>query len=99
MLPSIKEASPPVSLSKRCTIPETYLAVDFVRSKEVFVLEVRGNSMQDEHILDGDFSVLVEKVPTAHNGDIVVALVEGHPTQPLNASSTKAITSVFSLPM
>lgn len=49
---------------------------DFVRSKEVFVLEVRGDSMQDEHILDGDY-VLVEKTKIAHNGDIVVALVEG----------------------
>ena len=56
--------------------PETISLADFVRSKEVFVLEVRGESMQDEHILDGDY-VLVEKAKTAHNGDIVVALVEG----------------------
>ena len=55
--------------------PETISLADFVRSKEVFVLEVRGDSMQDEHILDGDY-VLVEKAKTAHNGDIVVALVE-----------------------
>lgn len=54
--------------------PETISLADFVRSKEVFVLEVRGESMQDEHILDGDY-VLVEKSPVAHNGDIVVALV------------------------
>ena len=51
------------------------LAGDFVRSKEVFVLEVRGESMQDEAILNGDY-VLVEKTKTAHNGDIVVALVD-----------------------
>jgi repressor LexA len=56
--------------------PETISLADFVRSKEVFVLEVRGDSMQDEHILSGDY-VLVEKAKTAHNGDIVVALVEG----------------------
>lgn len=54
--------------------PETISLADFVRSKEVFVLEVRGESMQDEHILDGDY-VLVEKSPVAHNGDIVVAIV------------------------
>jgi repressor LexA len=54
---------------------ETISLADFVRSKEVFVLEVRGESMQDEHILDGDY-VLVEKTRTAHNGDIVVALVD-----------------------
>jgi len=39
------------------------------------VLEVRGESMQDEAILNGDY-VLVEKTKTAHNGDIVVALIE-----------------------
>jgi repressor LexA len=55
--------------------PETISLADFVRSKEVFVLEVRGDSMQDEHILSGDY-VLVEKSKTAHNGDIVVALVD-----------------------
>ena len=55
--------------------PETISLADFTRSKDVFVLEVRGESMQDEHILDGDY-VLVEKTKNAHNGDIVVALVE-----------------------
>jgi repressor LexA len=55
--------------------PETISLADFVRSKEVFVLEVRGDSMQDEAILNGDY-VLVEKSKTAHNGDIVVALIE-----------------------
>ena len=54
--------------------PETISLADFVQSKEVFVLEVRGDSMQDEAILDGDY-VLVEKSKTAHNGDIVVAIV------------------------
>jgi repressor LexA len=56
--------------------PETISLADFTRSKDVFVLEVRGESMQDEHIVDGDY-VLVEKTKIAHNGDIVVALVEG----------------------
>jgi repressor LexA len=55
--------------------PETISLGDFVRSRDVFVLEVRGDSMQDEHILSGDY-VLVEKTKTAQNGDIVVALVE-----------------------
>ena len=56
--------------------PETISLADFVRSKEVFVLEVRGDSMQDEAILNGDY-VLVEKSKTAYNGEIVVALVDG----------------------
>ena len=55
---------------------ETISLADFVRSKEVFVLQVRGDSMQDEHIVDGDY-VLVEKTKTAHNGEIVAALVDG----------------------
>src|SRR5215467_2735218 len=56
--------------------PESISLADFTRSKDAFVLEVRGDSMQDEHILDGDY-VLVEKTKIAHNGDIVVALVAG----------------------
>ena len=59
--------------------PETISFADFTRSKDVFVLEVRGDSMQDEHIVNGDY-VLVEKTPTARNGEIIVALVEGSET-------------------
>lgn len=59
--------------------PETISLGDFTGSKDVFVLEVRGDSMQDEHIVDGDY-VLVEKAITAHNGEIVVALVNGSDT-------------------
>src|SRR5579871_3979602 len=59
--------------------PETISLADFVRSKEVFVLEVRGESMQDEHIMDGDY-VLVEKAKIARNGELVVALVNGDET-------------------
>jgi repressor LexA len=56
--------------------PETISLADFVKSKEVYVLEVRGDSMQDEAILDGDY-VLVENTKAVHNGEIVVALVSG----------------------
>lgn len=59
--------------------PETISLSDFTGSKDVFVLEVTGESMQDEHIVDGDY-VLVEKAQTARNGDIVVALVSGSET-------------------
>jgi len=41
---------------------------------ETFALEVEGNSMRDEGILDGDF-VLVQKRSTASNGERVVALL------------------------
>ncbi len=55
---------------------QTISLTDFAKSKDVFVLEVRGDSMQDEHILDGDY-ILVEKTSVARNGEIVVALVDG----------------------
>jgi repressor LexA len=54
--------------------PESISLGDFARSKDVYVLKVKGESMQDEHIVDGDY-VLVEKTKTARNGEIVVALV------------------------
>ncbi len=59
--------------------PETISLTDFTRAKDVFVLQVTGESMQDEHIVDGDY-VLVEKTQTARNGEIVVALVNGSDT-------------------
>lgn len=59
--------------------PETISLTDFTRSKEVYVLLVTGESMQDEHIVDGDY-VLVEKTETARDGEIVVALVNGSDT-------------------
>jgi len=59
--------------------PESISLNDFTRSNDVFVLEVRGDSMQDEHIVEGDY-VIVERSNTAHNGEIVVALVSGAET-------------------
>ena len=52
---------------------------DFAGSKDTFALEVRGDSMIGDHICDGDL-VLVERIPEAHDGDIVVALVAGSET-------------------
>ena len=48
-------------------------------AQQVFALGVRGDSMMDAHILDGD-TVLVREQATADNGDIVVALVDGDAT-------------------
>jgi repressor LexA len=52
---------------------------DVVGNKDVFALEVRGDSMRDEHIISGDY-VLVERTRTARQGEIVVALVRGSET-------------------
>ena len=47
--------------------------------REVFGLRIVGESMIDDGILDGDY-VFVKKTPTAHTGDIVVAMIEGEAT-------------------
>lgn len=56
--------------------PESISLADFTRSKDVYVLQVKGESMQDEHIVDSDY-VLVEKADVAKDGEIVVAIVNG----------------------
>jgi repressor LexA len=42
-----------------------------------FCLKVKGDSMIDDHIADGDYAV-IRRQTTARDGDIVVALVDGH---------------------
>ena len=49
---------------------------DFTGEGELFMLRVRGDSMIELGILDGDFVVAVQQ-PTANNGDIVVAGIPG----------------------
>jgi repressor LexA len=58
---------------------ESISLFDVVGNRDVFALEVRGDSMRDEHIISGDF-VLVERTRTARQGEIVVALVHGAET-------------------
>ncbi len=52
---------------------------DFAGNPGTFALEVRGESMIDDHICDGDM-VLLERASEVHDGDIVVALVGGAET-------------------
>jgi repressor LexA len=49
---------------------------DFVGKRETYVLRVRGDSMIDEQIRDGDY-VIVEDRKAAENGETVVALLSG----------------------
>ena len=44
-----------------------------------FVLQVKGDSMKEDGILDGDF-IVVRKQPTAENGETVVALINNEAT-------------------
>jgi repressor LexA len=55
---------------------ETISLGDILGNRDVFALEVRGDSMRDEHIISGDF-VLVERTRTAREGEIIVALIDG----------------------
>ena len=55
------------------------LPQEFVRSEECFILKVRGDSMVDAGIFDGDMLV-VRKQQTAKDRDIVVARMEDEAT-------------------
>lgn len=57
--------------------PENFSLGDFgSRKGKIYVLRVKGDSMVEDHICDGDY-ILVETAETAQNGDIVVALIGG----------------------
>ncbi len=61
---------------------EDYFPVplSFIRSNhDTFILKVSGESMIDAGILDGDY-IIVEETPQAHNGQIVVALIDDSAT-------------------
>jgi repressor LexA len=46
-------------------------------ARNLYVLQVKGQSMIDDHIEDGDF-VIIEERKTANNGETVVALLDGN---------------------
>lgn len=48
----------------------------FLHGKTNFMLNVRGESMIEAGIMDGDY-ILVEQQNTANNGDMVVAMIDG----------------------
>ena len=60
---------------------ENYFPIpaEFMPNKDTFMLRVKGESMINAGILNGD-SVLVKQQPDAENGDIVVALVDDSAT-------------------
>jgi len=60
-----------ISDPKKIVIPR-----DLARREGTYVLKVRGDSMRDEQIRDGDF-VVVEERQEARDGEMVVALIEG----------------------
>ena len=63
----IEAIEAPEQLDLNALIPE---------GKDVYALRVNGNSMIEDSIRDGDL-VLIERRNTAHNGETVVAILEG----------------------
>ena len=55
------------------------LPVDFVSNKELFILKVKGESMINVGICDGDY-VIIEKTNSARNGEKVLALMDDEAT-------------------
>jgi repressor LexA len=53
-----------------------FVPEDMVGKKSTYVLQVKGDSMIEEQIRDGDY-VIVEDRTTAHDGEMVIALLEG----------------------
>ncbi len=60
-----------VATTESISVPE-----DLVGKRDTYVLRVRGDSMIDEQIRDGDF-VIVEDRKSADNGEMVIALLGG----------------------
>jgi repressor LexA len=60
-----------ISIPESVSVPEEFVR----RSGDHYVLRVRGNSMIDEQIRDGDF-VIVNERRTADNGEMVIALLQ-----------------------
>ncbi|MCI8741650.1 MAG: transcriptional repressor LexA [Lachnospiraceae bacterium] len=55
------------------------LPANFLPNAQLFMLRVKGESMIEAGIFDGDL-VIVAQTPVAHNGEIVVAMVEDSAT-------------------
>ena len=75
LLGTIAAGEPIEAIENKETIevPKSQLS----KSGEHFALQVRGNSMIDEGIFDGD-TVIIRKQPDAENGETVVALISGN---------------------
>jgi repressor LexA len=71
-------ASPPreaFEVMEEIEVPDTFVT----REGEVFALEVRGPSMVDDGIYDGDM-VFIRRQPTARHGQIVAVSINGETT-------------------
>jgi repressor LexA len=76
-IPLVGDVAAGVNVLAHENVEELYpLPVDFTGDGELFMLRVRGDSMVDAGILDGDY-VVCRQVGAVVNGDIVVAGIPG----------------------
>ena len=79
-LPIVGRVAAGVPITAAENLEDTFvLPASFVGRKGGFMLRVKGDSMIDAAILDGDL-IVVEPQPTANNGEIVVAMIDGEAT-------------------
>ena len=67
----VKTTIEAITSTETITVPEA-----LVGKRDTYVLRVKGDSMIDEQIRDGDY-VIVEDRRTADNGEMVIALLNG----------------------
>jgi repressor LexA len=79
-VPIVGQVAAGVPILAEENIEDTFpVPIDYVKNDTCFMLHVKGDSMTDEGILDGDM-VLVRQQQTASNGDIVIALLDDSAT-------------------
>jgi repressor LexA len=79
-LPIIGRVAAGVPITAAENLEDTFvLPASFVKRHGAFMLRVKGDSMIDAAILDGDL-IVVDPKPDATNGEIVVAMIEGEAT-------------------
>jgi repressor LexA len=80
VLPVVGRVAAGVPITAAENLEDTFvLPAGFVRRDGAFMLRVKGDSMIEAAILDGDL-IVVDPRPVAENGEIVVALIDGEAT-------------------
>jgi repressor LexA len=80
LLGRVAAGTPVLSLAHREGEIKVDLSLFKLRSPQgIFALKVKGDSMVDSHIVDGD-SLIIHSQNVARDGDIVVAMVDGEAT-------------------
>lgn len=80
VIPIVGRVAAGVPITAAENLEDTFvLPADFVRRSGTFMLRVKGDSMIEAAILDGDL-IVVDPKPDATDGEIVVAMIDGEAT-------------------